>query len=161
MQYLNKSSIVESWEFIKSMVILHKSVILWVRNISIILIILICLNALNITYMYLNWCEHHLWFTNQEQFVQKNIFLWLWVSHVVRIQRAEREALLISMGLYIEHFYWFSSSYFDIPKILSHLIHILIEKRAEKLKAFPCTYFNWNWTEVISHLPKTSSLITL
>ena len=115
MQYLNKSSIVESWEFIKSMVILHKSMILWIGNISIIKTISIYLEALNIRSIYFNSCEHHLWFTNQNNLSRKNIFPFLSLSSC---RRYIKEALIISLGVYTEQFYLDSEthhSYFDIP----------------------------------------------
>ena len=67
----HKSCTVESWEFIKSMFILHKSVILCERKISTILIITYYLDALNIPYILIHVSTIYD-FQIIKKFVQKN-----------------------------------------------------------------------------------------
>ena len=131
---------VKSWEFVKLMVILHKSIHSWVRSISIILNFAIYLDALNITSMYLNSCEHHLCLTNHKQFVQKNISFSFDVSSsclgYIITWRPDRETLVISLGQsnLIE-------SQTHILIFLGNLIHVLRENKRKTLKSCDKLWF--------------------
>ena len=125
---------VKSWEFVKLMVILHKSMLSWVRSISIILNISIYLDSLNIISIYLNSCERHLWLTNRKQFVQKNISFSFDVSSsclgYIITWRPDRETLVISLGQSN-----FIESQTHILIFLGNLIHVLRENKRKTLKS--------------------------
>ena len=71
----HKSCIAESWEFIEFMVILNKSMLLWKRKISIILIIFIHVVALNITNILILYMSSIYGFQIIKHCVQKTLLI--------------------------------------------------------------------------------------